>query len=48
MTGSGSAVFGLYENEDAALIAEKMLQVRYPRAAAVKTVPCGTSAEVTD
>ncbi len=48
MTGSGSAVFGLYENEDAALIAQKMLQVRYPRAAAVKTVPCGTSAEVTD
>lgn len=48
MSGSGSTVFGLYEDENAAKAAEKALQSRYPRALAVKTVPYGTAAEVTD
>jgi len=45
MTGSGSAVFGVYSDEAACRRAEKMLKERYPACRMIMTADCGVVIE---
>ena len=48
MTGSGSAVFGVYSDEDACRKAEAQLKERYPTCRMIKTAECGVVVEVAE
>ncbi len=46
MTGSGSVVFGLFEDEDSCLAALPRIRKKYPGTRALQTVPFGSRIEV--